>query len=173
MRGDAQQLPLPDARFDLVNCCGALHLFPDPVRALAEAQRVLRPGGHITLSAVRRDEGRLDEIANRWRRRWLGLDSFTAAELTGRMRAAGFEEPPAPPRAARLARGERPQDGVATDWLGGLKRRFAGGTFPIATQRPIVSRRVGSLRQRSRGQNGRNITLQERNRFIASLSLPS
>lgn len=92
VRGDAQQLPLPDSRFDLVNCCGALHLFRNPVRALAEAQRVLRPGGHITLAAVRRNEGRLDGIANRWRRRWLGLDSFTAAELTGRMRAAGFDD---------------------------------------------------------------------------------
>ena len=39
------QLPYPDATFDVVVCqCGAMS-FPDKRRAIAEARRVLRPGG--------------------------------------------------------------------------------------------------------------------------------
>jgi SAM-dependent methyltransferase len=42
--GDASDLPFPDASFDLVFCNSLLWLLPDPVRALKEMRRVLRPG---------------------------------------------------------------------------------------------------------------------------------
>jgi SAM-dependent methyltransferase len=49
--GDAEQLPFDDARFDavLINF-GILH-FPDADRALAEAWRVLKPGGRLAFTA--------------------------------------------------------------------------------------------------------------------------
>lgn len=43
--GDAEQLPFPDASFDLVYSWGVLHHSPDTARAIGEVRRVLRPGG--------------------------------------------------------------------------------------------------------------------------------
>jgi ubiquinone/menaquinone biosynthesis C-methylase UbiE len=43
--GDAEALPFPDRSFNCVICnFGILHL-PDPERGIAEAARVLTPGG--------------------------------------------------------------------------------------------------------------------------------
>ncbi len=47
---DAEHLSLPDEAFDRVLAGLALFMFPHPERALAEARRVLRPGGRIVLS---------------------------------------------------------------------------------------------------------------------------
>jgi SAM-dependent methyltransferase len=44
---DAQALPFPDARFDLVVCQFGAMFFPDRVGAYGEARRVLRPGGRL------------------------------------------------------------------------------------------------------------------------------
>lgn len=46
---DAENLPYASARFDLVTCRIAAHHFPDVPRFLAEARRVLRPGGLLAL----------------------------------------------------------------------------------------------------------------------------
>jgi SAM-dependent methyltransferase len=39
-------LPLNDAQFDAAVCYGALHHVPNPAAVVAEASRVLVPGGH-------------------------------------------------------------------------------------------------------------------------------
>lgn len=49
---DAQALPFPDATFDLVLCYEALYYFPDADRFVAEAARVLRPGGELIVVNV-------------------------------------------------------------------------------------------------------------------------
>jgi len=46
---DAEDLPFGDGAFDLVTCRIAAHHFPDVGRFLAEAARVLRPGGVLGL----------------------------------------------------------------------------------------------------------------------------
>lgn len=48
-QGDAQALPFPEAAFDTVVCTFSLCTIPDERRALAEARRVLRPGGLLLL----------------------------------------------------------------------------------------------------------------------------
>jgi ubiquinone/menaquinone biosynthesis C-methylase UbiE len=92
VRGDALCLPFAGGRFDVVNCCGALHLFPDADRALREVHRVLKPGGRFTVAAFRRGTGPYATVGSALRRRILGIDSFTPPELEARLRAAGFSE---------------------------------------------------------------------------------
>jgi len=42
---DAENLPFPDASFDLVTCRVAAHHFPDAYKFVTESARVLKPGG--------------------------------------------------------------------------------------------------------------------------------
>jgi SAM-dependent methyltransferase len=46
---DAQLLPFADSSFDNIVVLDVLHHIPLPCRFLAEAQRVLRPGGHLVM----------------------------------------------------------------------------------------------------------------------------
>jgi SAM-dependent methyltransferase/uncharacterized protein YbaR (Trm112 family) len=45
MIADANAIPLADGAVDCVLCYGSLHHVPDPERTIAEAARVLKPGG--------------------------------------------------------------------------------------------------------------------------------
>lgn len=53
---DAMALPFGDAEFDAVVCQFGVMFFPDKSKALAEARRVLRPGGTLTFNVW----GRMD-----------------------------------------------------------------------------------------------------------------
>lgn len=90
VRGSALELPFRSASFDVVNCCGALHLLPDVPRALAEIHRVLAAGGRFTAAVIRRAEG--DRAARRAERREraLGVHAFTRMELADLLVGAGL-----------------------------------------------------------------------------------
>ncbi|MFI7126379.1 class I SAM-dependent methyltransferase [Nonomuraea sp. NPDC050153] len=57
-RGNASAMPFGDESFDFVVCCAAFKNFSDPVGALHEMHRVLRPGGHALIVDLRRDVSR-------------------------------------------------------------------------------------------------------------------
>ena len=73
---DAEHLDFPDARFDALTAAFALFFLPDPARAAAEFQRVLRPGGVVAVSTW----GEEDE-------RWTFQDDLLAAAGPARLRA--------------------------------------------------------------------------------------
>ncbi len=56
--GDMHALPFPDGHFDLVVLMHALTYAARPAVAVAEAARVLRPGGRLLLSSLARHEHR-------------------------------------------------------------------------------------------------------------------
>lgn len=61
--GDVETLPLPDESLDLVVSTLSLHHWSNPVAALQEIDRVLRPGGAYVIADLRRDLGLLPWLA--------------------------------------------------------------------------------------------------------------
>jgi len=53
--GNASAMPFKDNSFDFTFCQAAFKNFSEPVRAIAEMYRVLRPGGLSVISDLRRD----------------------------------------------------------------------------------------------------------------------
>ena len=67
---DAQQIPLPDASVDAALCTWSMCSIPDPVAAVSEVRRVLRPGAQLHFV----DHGVApDERVRRWQHRLSGL----------------------------------------------------------------------------------------------------
>jgi ubiquinone/menaquinone biosynthesis C-methylase UbiE len=57
---DAAALEFPDATFDLVVAGFVVHILPDPVAAVADVRRVLRPGGQFAFTIPGRADGSPD-----------------------------------------------------------------------------------------------------------------
>ncbi|MBB3102932.1 malonyl-ACP O-methyltransferase BioC [Azomonas macrocytogenes] len=79
--GDAECLPLQDECFELIFSSLALQWCADFAEVLAEAERVLRPGGVLAFSSL--CAGTLQELRDSWRM----VDSFTHVN-----RFRGFDE---------------------------------------------------------------------------------
>ncbi|HXW55435.1 MAG TPA: methyltransferase domain-containing protein [Candidatus Cybelea sp.] len=60
--GNASAMPFTDGSFDFVYCSAAFKNFSEPIKALDEMYRVLRPGGEALVVDLRKDAP-LDEIS--------------------------------------------------------------------------------------------------------------
>src|SRR5690349_10809563 len=72
---DGQALPLADASADAVLCTWSLCTIPDPVAAVREMRRVLRPGGRLHFVEHGRSP---DEGVRRWQDRLNGIQQRMA-----------------------------------------------------------------------------------------------
>lgn len=64
---DAESLPYPDARFDLVTCRIAAHHFSDPGQGVREMTRVCKPGGVVAIiDGIVPSERRVADEINEW-----------------------------------------------------------------------------------------------------------
>jgi ubiquinone/menaquinone biosynthesis C-methylase UbiE/uncharacterized protein YbaR (Trm112 family) len=92
VKGDAQRLPVRDGAIDLLNCFGALHLFPDHDRAIDEMARVASPGAVFTcLTAARLDAPRTTR-AQSWFSNLASFHFFEVDELRTKLDSVGFAD---------------------------------------------------------------------------------
>ena len=89
--GDAEALPFPAGSFDLVIGHAFLHHLPDPKAALAEAFRVLVPGGTLVIAGEPTRIG--DRIAGVFKRAtWHGFRTLTSLPRFTHLRRPGVTE---------------------------------------------------------------------------------
>ena len=149
-RADAEALPLPEASFDAAVCALGLMYVPDPVRALCEMRRLLRPGGRAAAAVwgARRNCG--------WAEIFPITDARVASDvcpmffhlgtkdMLGRaLEAAGFADI----RSERLSttlRYASPEDALAAVFRGGPVA-LAYSRFDEVTRRAVQDEYLASI----------------------------
>lgn len=110
--GDIEAVPIPDGTVDLAFFSQALHHAQHPERAVAEAWRILKPGGRIALLDL--IQHNFEEAREMYADLWLG---FSELDLRQYLHGAGFQnvettvvnrEPDPPHFETILATGEKP-----------------------------------------------------------------
>jgi arsenite methyltransferase len=91
LRGDIERIPLPDASVDVIISNCVINLSADKDRVLAEAFRVLKPGGRFAVSDVV-IRGELPADVRRSMEQWVGCvaGALEMEEYRARLAAAGF-----------------------------------------------------------------------------------
>ncbi|HYJ94276.1 MAG TPA: arsenite methyltransferase [Vicinamibacterales bacterium] len=93
LRGEIEHIPLPDSSVDVIISNCVINLSADKDRAIAEAFRVLKPGGRFAVSdVVVKDDGVPDEV-RRSMELWVGCvaGALSHDSYRDKLQRAGFE----------------------------------------------------------------------------------
>jgi MPBQ/MSBQ methyltransferase len=121
VRGDAEALPFETDRFDRYVSTGSIEYWPDPQRAIAEAYRVLKPGGRAMLAGPLPPR---QPIARKLAELWMLFPP--EGDYRGWFQAAGFAD-------VEVAF-------IAPDWHGGGPSAYGiaiAGRKPAAGESPV------------------------------------
>ncbi len=93
LKGEMENIPLPDASVDVIISNCVINLSPDKDAVLREAFRVLKPGGRLAVADVV-TRGRIPPQVRRDLELWAGCiaGALSVQEYTEKLRAAGFHE---------------------------------------------------------------------------------
>jgi arsenite methyltransferase len=93
VKGYIEDIPLPDATVDVVISNCVINLAADKNKVVAEAARVLRPGGRFAVSDVIADPD-MDDATRADMQAWTGCvaGALTRDEFTSALRDAGLED---------------------------------------------------------------------------------
>jgi ubiquinone/menaquinone biosynthesis C-methylase UbiE len=84
--GDLEDVPIRSGSVDLAFLSQALHHASHPEKTIAEARRILKPGGRLAILDLNRHH--CEEARELYADLWLG---FTEVELEGYLKSAGFK----------------------------------------------------------------------------------
>jgi ubiquinone/menaquinone biosynthesis C-methylase UbiE len=102
--GNASSMPFGDESFDFIYCSAAFKNFSEPVKAIDEMHRVLRPGGEAIIGDLRKDasfdeidsyvnqsgRSRLDAWMTKRALRWLTKRAYTKEQFEQMARESRF-----------------------------------------------------------------------------------
>jgi SAM-dependent methyltransferase len=93
LRGDIEQIPLPDGSVDVIISNCVINLATDKDRVLREAWRVLKPGGRLAVSDVI-VRGTVPDVVRKNMELWIGCIAGALADdqYVTTLAAAGFED---------------------------------------------------------------------------------
>ncbi len=93
LKGEIEQIPLPDNSVDVIISNCVINLSADKDRVIAEAFRVLKPGGRFAVSDVVVSGDAVPEAVRRSMELWVGCVAGALEETSyrGKLARAGFE----------------------------------------------------------------------------------
>lgn len=121
VKGYLEDMPLPDSSVDVVISNCVINLSADKPKTIAEAARVLRPGGRFAISDVIADPD-MDEATKADMAAWTGCvaGALSEAEFRSALIAAGFESVEIQPThqvhhraSAAIIRARKPEEAVS------------------------------------------------------------
>src|SRR5207249_9345641 len=120
LKGEMEDMPLPDASVDVIISNCVVNLSPDKDAVLREAHRVLRPGGRFAVADIV-TRGKMPAELKRSLELWAGCvaGALSEDEYRAKLRAAGFGDIEV--EAVR----EYTADDAASGGLGELVQRYA------------------------------------------------
>jgi MPBQ/MSBQ methyltransferase len=151
LQGDAEALPFGADSFDRYVSAGSIEYWPDPQRGIAEAYRVLRPGGVGVVVGPVRPAGRLSRaLADAWMlfpgqeqyREWFERAGF--ADVTLHPVAPDWYRDRRVPYAVAVA-GTKPAAGPSPLALGPPAEQLRAPRAPLARMRVAARFAAGSL----------------------------